>query len=365
MAIQFSCACGKKLRVQDEFEGKRVRCLACGKVLTVPTQEQERPAAREPARPRAAANDRVGVDEEPDASRALPRAKRKKRKKTKERSFSGWGGVDILGFHLTLRSGIAALCVLALLGGLIWVFVPSYHPKVVEVQRVDAYAALDVGKPNMQKRLLGLETGDVLKLGSEKFLVIRDSPEGEAVVIKLELPPKFLEARTRATQGTLMIQTQDFLLQGDGEPLRGLILDLEREFKDPTKGAALDFSNAVNGDPVLPRDRPPWNPQGKTTKEYQDQAVANKDDPKDAGFVCFGKAEFRGKNGMEVNYDYQGNSLVLTWDAKSRGYVGNDYQDFVDRFMLESLKVSCVFPRPSGKQWTLTVFGEKVPIKPK
>jgi len=261
MAIQFSCACGKKLRVQDEFEGKRVRCLACGKVLTVPTQEQERPAAREPARPRAAANDRVGVDEEPDASRALPRAKRKKRKKTKERSFSGWGGVDILGFHLTLRSGIAALCVLALLGGLIWVFVPSYHPKVVEVQRVDAYAALDVGKPNMQKRLLGLETGDVLKLGSEKFLVIRDSPEGEAVVIKLELPPKFLEARTRATQGTLMIQTQDFLLQGDGEPLRGLILDLEREFKDPTKGAALDFSNAVNGDPVLPRDRPPWNPQ--------------------------------------------------------------------------------------------------------
>lgn len=36
MPITFSCSCGKKLQVNDEFAGRRARCQACGVVQTVP-----------------------------------------------------------------------------------------------------------------------------------------------------------------------------------------------------------------------------------------------------------------------------------------------------------------------------------------
>jgi WD40 repeat protein len=38
MAIALHCSCGKRLRVKDEFAGKRVKCPACGTVLTVPAR---------------------------------------------------------------------------------------------------------------------------------------------------------------------------------------------------------------------------------------------------------------------------------------------------------------------------------------
>src|SRR5438270_4267094 len=35
MPIITPCTCGKKLRTKDDFVGKRIRCPACGQVLTV------------------------------------------------------------------------------------------------------------------------------------------------------------------------------------------------------------------------------------------------------------------------------------------------------------------------------------------
>src|ERR1700694_2680092 len=36
MAIEFTCGCGRKLRVKDTFAGKRARCPHCGSVSLVP-----------------------------------------------------------------------------------------------------------------------------------------------------------------------------------------------------------------------------------------------------------------------------------------------------------------------------------------
>jgi tetratricopeptide (TPR) repeat protein len=44
MAIQISCSCSKQLRLKDHFAGKRVKCPACGQGLTVPAQENGKPA---------------------------------------------------------------------------------------------------------------------------------------------------------------------------------------------------------------------------------------------------------------------------------------------------------------------------------
>ncbi len=45
MSIEVSCECGKRFRVGDQFAGKRGRCKACGRTVTVPA------AAEAPAQP--------------------------------------------------------------------------------------------------------------------------------------------------------------------------------------------------------------------------------------------------------------------------------------------------------------------------
>jgi hypothetical protein len=42
MPIPMTCACGRSLRVKDEFAGRKAKCPGCGTVLTVPLPEAER-----------------------------------------------------------------------------------------------------------------------------------------------------------------------------------------------------------------------------------------------------------------------------------------------------------------------------------
>src|SRR5690349_19106565 len=55
MAIRFACQCGKPLQAPDNFAGRKMRCPACGTVLTIPAAEETAvlptPAAATPKRP--------------------------------------------------------------------------------------------------------------------------------------------------------------------------------------------------------------------------------------------------------------------------------------------------------------------------
>ena len=384
MAIHFSCACGKRLRVHEDFQCRRIRCPSCGEVSVVPpeAQEQRTVPARTPPPETVDADD--GPDEARDISRPRPRARRKKKQK-RERSRAEAGQIEIFGIPLTLKTGVVAACVLLLVAGVVYFFISLDRCKVVEARRVDVYAALDVANRNMAKEILGMQSSRILKPGSQTFVIIHDSPQGQAVLVHVKLPPKFLIRRTNPTHGTLVITGRDFLLQGDGPPVEALLLDVGQtalEVRiDEIEAAPVscrsgvyadadvlglgalgeNFSSAVDGAPVLPRDRPPWKPQGKTTKQYRDETVKVKQELLEgSAFICVGTASFQGQSGMEVNYDFQGNTVIVNWDSGSRGYCANAQQVFLDRFLIESLEVICIFPRPSGKDLTLTVLGERV-----
>jgi hypothetical protein len=367
MAIHFVCSCGKKLRVQDEWGGKRIRCPACGEVAPVPKQVANAMIPLQSTEPPEASVD----DTETDEVRVVAKGKRKKKKRKKQRAPAERAGVAILGIPLTIRSGLTFLFVVALLGGALYVLLPSYHPKLLEARSVDAYAALQVKNQNLAKEnAMRLLTGSTEPLnskllvpGTEKFLVVHDNPDGQAVLLHLKLPPKFLQAHARSEKGNITIWGKDFVLQGDGESTQALLLDQERLFTDPAEGATMDFSSAVDGHGILPPDKPPWIPGGELTKDYQNHTLQKK---QVAIFTCAGKAQFHGRRGLEVNYDYQVGSVTITWDSGSRGYVANSRQDFTDRFILENLDLLCVFPRPAGAELTLTVMGDKVgTIRPK
>jgi hypothetical protein len=50
MAISLTCSCGKRLNAKDEHAGKRVKCPACGAVLTVESLPMLEEAPPIPAR---------------------------------------------------------------------------------------------------------------------------------------------------------------------------------------------------------------------------------------------------------------------------------------------------------------------------
>jgi hypothetical protein len=64
MAILFTCACGKRLKVADQLGGKRCRCPGCGEIRSVPEARAADPeAARGDESPIAAGKPRRATTE--------------------------------------------------------------------------------------------------------------------------------------------------------------------------------------------------------------------------------------------------------------------------------------------------------------
>lgn len=102
--ISFSCACGKTLRVKDEFAGKRVRCPGCGEPLRIPTRSvvsEDDFLEDDPQEDNA--------DEEENYERALP--SRRSSKKNSRSGKKSKRGKQHGGFALTWRrvGGVLAI----------------------------------------------------------------------------------------------------------------------------------------------------------------------------------------------------------------------------------------------------------------
>lgn len=98
MAISVTCSeCGRKLKVPDQFEGKRVKCPGCGAsfVAAVPPPE---PVDEEPEEPAAEQDD---MEDEQDRK---PRKKKKKKKKSNTALI--WGAVAGGALVLLLLLGV-------------------------------------------------------------------------------------------------------------------------------------------------------------------------------------------------------------------------------------------------------------------
>ena len=389
MSIDLSCKCGKKLRAKEEWSGTRVKCPACGNILTVPGKSRERVAVPSPPRSEKKPEKVAAREEEDFDDLDAPPVRKKKRKKSKRGFRLSVPEFDFLGIHMTLRKWVGLICFLAIVVPAIYYFWPRFHPKLVDARFVDAYAALEVADRNIAKEIAGDIVGlpgtttikGALRPGGNKFMVVRDTPEGESVLVHLSLPPKFLHnhANFDAT-GTLNLKEEDFLLQGDGQPVKSLLFDMERLFESPTEGVVIDFSRSPVPDPVIPRERPPWFPQGEIVKEFKATIQGGGDLVEKKGMQSSrdlyaqqdqqafveGFGAFHSARGMVVNYNFSGSAANVTWDTQSKAYVGSIYQGLgSSQYMLASLEIIVVFPRPPGKELTLTVMGERMgKIKP-
>jgi hypothetical protein len=103
MPIQLACTCGKRLKVAEEYAGKRVKCPACKVALVVPEPEEEpiecEVAEEEPIEcdvaeeePRAARR----KARRPDDSDEEERPRRGKKKRPRRRSKDGEGALSAM-----------------------------------------------------------------------------------------------------------------------------------------------------------------------------------------------------------------------------------------------------------------------------
>src|SRR5262249_12084600 len=144
-------------------------------------------------------------------------------------------------------------------------------------------------------------------------------------------------------------------------PVQGLLVDLERKLPDRSEGASMSFADLQEDSKFFPRDRIPWTHPGTIVDECKksiEKSIENFHERKHLSYS--GTARFEGRSGMKVDYRFDFSTVVVTWDQGSRPYVAGKYLDFFNEHMFHSLELMCVFPRPSGKELTLTVMGEQV-----
>src|SRR5436309_3067341 len=92
MAIRLTCTCGKTLKVDDKYRGKKIKCPACGERLIVEEGDDTGVQAEEPKkRPVKVAEERDDDDDEEEE-------RKPKKKQVAQRSMMPWilGGCGVL-----------------------------------------------------------------------------------------------------------------------------------------------------------------------------------------------------------------------------------------------------------------------------
>lgn len=140
MSISVECACGKRLKVKDEFAGKKIRCPGCDAVLRVP-------AADDPDEEWAEALEQSADEDEEDAAPRPTRARSQRgatsqktaRRKSGGKSKTLWIVLGCLG------GGMFLMCLIC--AGLL---APAIHAAREAAQR--SAAAKNVPAPQLPER---------------------------------------------------------------------------------------------------------------------------------------------------------------------------------------------------------------------
>jgi hypothetical protein len=133
MPIAIECGCGRRLRVKDEFAGRKVRCPVCAEVVTAPpatgaadeamqvlltetppVRRKPRPPQPPPLPPEPEVSARRGPPPRPILDDEPPPKKKPKKKKRSRGQPSRWSGIAI---HPAIVTGVFMM-----IGAVVWFF---------------------------------------------------------------------------------------------------------------------------------------------------------------------------------------------------------------------------------------------------
>ncbi len=373
MAIVVQCQCGKGLRVRDESAGKRVRCPSCGEVMLVPG-EQVAPRAAAPSRvaPPAANACKacgkpvpVGVLVCPECGFSAQTNSYVKKQAARAVGSGPKVFFSLLGIDFTpVKVVIAVVLLAAVIFAGVWYFTgPGRETRIVSAKRLAGVVALDtvsvlqpadlrLGSFNLSgdagagvkvapgmKVPSGVEvsTGDALSVGgAEKLIVTREDPAGRYLLVDVELSQGFLRKNDMEADLDVVFFGDRFTLEGPGGPIPGMVLK-----SMIGSGETIDLVNAKSSNyrKLMP---PGFVPSSEKLNRRHGGVASGQlrynpttgldgklefivfgfqtDAPGVSGMEADGRLAMKDREGIDVDYLYNGDHLKVLWSPEATGW---------------------------------------------
>lgn len=357
MTITFRCdGCNTKVRVKDEFAGRKARCPSCRALVVVPHAESE--PADEPVE-----LEEASPPPPPSRRKERDRPTKPKKKRKAQRSWITTPFVNVLGIDFNaLRLLIVVLVLGAGFTGLF--FMARRAGKViVEVKRVDAWAAI---------------TGISHKIqGTAHLIVTRDDSAGKFILIRFKMPSRVFEKHFADQKGLTALDAATIQLQsGSGDLSRcvflvstaqegGYTVDPHHHGKNILTGIRSDTLFECLG----PAPDSPWITEGVwqsqgelpsrflATSGMEVQFTASTPKPAEVEVPPGTSAEEKKLlEGLSVG-------VHVNWDEKSTASLGVDAMDEPSSRFLTGWEITCLFPAPrTTDQLRLVVLEASYPV---
>jgi hypothetical protein len=285
--------------------------------------------------------------EPPAAGTQRVRRRKKRKKAAPAKSVLVLFG---LRFSWAMLAVATVLLLAAVVGYAAWAWLGSGLRPDVEV--VDAFLALD-HVPQIGDFTPGAAALAGLPREPTRLLVTRPNAAGRHLLVSFSLPQKVLDEHFGSKVMISALSSSEVHLNADGETVRPLFLTDAL----PAKGFVVNYLHLPGGQgglmalamPVFfgPPDDSPWQHEGEVVR-LEDTHT-----------------RFQGKGGMEVNLvreDQPQRRAKVTWDAKSRGWLGTGRTGNPNN-LLGGWDVTCAFPRPTAtRQLEIVILGRSIPL---
>jgi hypothetical protein len=379
MTIEFSCQCGKQVKVADKFAGRRAKCPACGVVLTIPAPEAPDddidgdllyealgvPADTRPADVAAAKCSGCGKPMPGDSVLCTHCGFHKITGTYIKTSPAGEAEAKerrgpllvIAGIELTWLRIIVIL--LPIIGIPYWYYTgPGRDMHVREMQVVNVVRTIKSGdtqepfslftqqgnmalgikapksKSNPNPLIGGID--EIYSLGSSDELVV-STPDDKGDHVLLEVGLRQLTIRD-AGQTALydsIIEGENFKLvpMGGGTPIEAQVL--YHRFDEGKAEVSLSGADTSNYKTLFPSEptqldvdssggmvdgKAYWNqPTAKGEITFY-ASLGSADAPPSKGLTANGKIEAFNDQGATVDMDYDGGVLNIAWDHDASGW---------------------------------------------
>lgn len=358
MSITFACdGCAAKIRVGDQFAGKKARCPKCGGRMLVPQLDDD------PAEEEEREEELVAV--RPSRRRLEERRSARPRQKRKRRSGFTAPFANVFGIDLSVLRLLIVTLLLAGTMSTVVLMVRRHANLILEVKRVDAYAAI---------------SGLLHRAHQRPYLIVsREDPAGKFLVVKFKMPGEVFEKHFADQKGLTSLEAATIQLQGDGPPVRGCFMVGTAQEGNQYQVEAARHSSFLGqeGESLYDRLGPgpncPWTTEG-VSQEPDDHTV-----------------RFLAHSGMEVQYELpplpinpdalpnltaekkkELKTLMrptnlpvhITWDDKSAGWLGVEELPEPSSRFLTGWEITCLFPMPaSSGDLHLIILDKSVPVK--
>lgn len=374
MAIEFSCQCGKRIRVSEKFAGRRAKCPGCGEAISIPSPDApgdeidgnllyeaigdalgapdpvQCPNCDRPMAVNAAVCSHCGYNRIARAHVQLAQAVNEPKRRDPMAPLLTLAGIDITWLRLII--------ILAVVIGLpAWYYTgPGADLHIKQVQTVNVVWTVKGGKTRESFNLGNNPMVNIIRqqhrdekpvpldeageaeytLGaSDELAVCEPDEDGDYVLLRVSLRQLTIRDAGRTSLYDTIIKDEDFtLVAPDGSPpVQAKFIyhrfDGERAEIDIAGADTSSYEALFPAEPTQIdvergggriEGKAIWNQHNAIGEVTFNSSYSTGDYPAAKGVSADGRLELYNDRGATVDMHYKGSTLDVVWDHGSSGY---------------------------------------------